>query len=106
MRIIALEEHFAAPNLISRIDNAAIVARGWSSHSQQPTEMGKDEDLQEVEERLPLRRITLLGKRGLRGFRRARVEANIRSILSTTRPEAALHYLRNDQRSLLLVPHQ
>ncbi len=42
MRIVALEEHFNAPDLIARIDKAAIAARGWDQHDDQHADALKD----------------------------------------------------------------
>ncbi len=45
MRIVALEEHFTAPDLAGRIDRAAVAARGW------PASMGHEDELAEVGDR-------------------------------------------------------
>jgi hypothetical protein len=38
MRIVALEEHFVVPELVARIDKAAIAARGWLGLNEGPLE--------------------------------------------------------------------
>jgi predicted TIM-barrel fold metal-dependent hydrolase len=42
MRIVALEEHFVVPELVGRIDKAAIAARGWLGLNQGPLEMMRE----------------------------------------------------------------
>jgi predicted TIM-barrel fold metal-dependent hydrolase len=48
MRVVALEEHFTAPDLAGRIDPATVAARGWPAPGQQPSSMGHEEELAEV----------------------------------------------------------
>ena len=43
MRIVALEEHFNAPDLIARIDKAAIRARGWPGPGDPQNDRHQDE---------------------------------------------------------------
>src|SRR4051812_25504506 len=48
MRIVALEEHFAIPELVGRIDPAAMAARGWPPPEKRPPPMMQAEALAEV----------------------------------------------------------
>jgi len=49
MRIVALEEHFIRPDLVSKIDPAAIAARGWPlADASQPASMKRDSPLEDV----------------------------------------------------------
>lgn len=48
MRIVTIEEHFAIPQLVGRIDKAAILARGWPGPNRAPVGMGNPAALIEV----------------------------------------------------------
>ena len=48
MRIIALEEHYAAPDLMARIGAAAMVARGWPGANGRPPRMAQTPELREA----------------------------------------------------------
>jgi hypothetical protein len=48
MRVVTLEEHFVIPELVGRIDRAAIAARGWPAPDKRPPETNPGPELAEV----------------------------------------------------------
>ena len=48
MRVVALEEHFSSPELVSRLDKATITARGWPMPEARPPGMARERQMEEV----------------------------------------------------------